>query len=184
MPFSLPTVPINDLSRRFVPGSELLSSVSELIVNGPYLNSKYTCAFESEFAKFVGVEHCITVASGTSALELSIKALDLPADSVILVTANAGGYSTIAARNAGFRVKYVEVDDFGLLDLNELDRNLEGASAIIITHLYGQVCDMNALICFASQNRLRVIEDCAQAVGSKFGLIPVGSFGDIAAFSF
>lgn len=178
------SVPINDLSRKFVQGSDLLSSISQLIVNGPYFNSKYTEAFEAEFAKFVGVDFCTTVSSGTSALELSIKALELPASSIILMTANAGGYAAIAARNAGFRVKYVDVDDFGLIDLLNLEQSLEGASAIIVTHLYGQVCDMNSLIEIASKNHLKVIEDCAQAVGTTFGSRAVGSLGDIAAFSF
>jgi len=184
MESSLPIVPINDLSRKFLPGSDLLSSINDLIVEGPYLNSKYTSTFEHEFAKFIGVRNCIAVASGTAALELAIKALALPQNSVILMTANAGGYSAIAARNAGFKSKYVDVDEFGLLDLGDLARNLKGASAIVITHLYGQVCDMNALLEFASKNNLKVIEDCAQAVGSKFNSIPVGSFGDISAFSF
>ncbi|ASY21918.1 cell wall aminitransferase [Candidatus Planktophila dulcis] len=154
------------------------------MVNGPYFNSKYTEGFETEFAKFVGVNFCTTVASGTSALELSIKALELPVNSIILTTANAGGYAAIAARNAGFQVRYVDVDDFGLIDLINLEQSLEGASAIIVTHLYGQVCDMNTLIEIASRNHLKVIEDCAQAVGSTFSSMHVGSLGDIAAFSF
>jgi len=184
MSLPVPIVPINDLSRRFGADSEMLSSMSDLIVNGPYLNSNYTDAFESEFASFVCVGQCIAVSSGTAALELSIKALGLPANSVILMTANAGGYSSIAARNSGFRTRFVDVNEFGLLGLQNLDHNLEDVSAIIVTHLYGQVCDMNAVMSFATINNLKVIEDCAQAVGSKLGSIPVGSFGDISAFSF
>jgi dTDP-4-amino-4,6-dideoxygalactose transaminase len=176
--------PINDLSRRFGSDSELLKSVSDLIVNGPYLNSTHTNTFESAFASFVGVEHCISVSSGTVALELSIKALELPANSIILMTANAGGYAAIASRNAGYRIKYVDVDEFGLIELEDSALELQDVSAIVVTHLYGQVCNMNALISFATQNKLKVIEDCAQAVGSKFGSKPVGSFGDISAFSF
>lgn len=184
MAFSTPTVPINDPSRRFESDTELIKSVTDLIFNGPYLNSRYTNAFELEFANFVGVEHCIAVSSGTAALELAIKALELPSNSVILMTANAGGYSAVAAKNAGFRTRYVDVDDFGLLCLDNLNQNLKDVSAIVITHLYGQMCDMNALVSFASQNNLRVIEDCAQAVGSSIGSIPAGSFGDLSAFSF
>ena len=179
-----PIVPMNDLSRRFESNTELVKLVADLILNGPYLNSKYTNAFESEFATFVGVQHCIAVSSGTAALELAIKALELPANSAILMSANAGGYSAIAARNAGFRTRYVDVDEFGLLGLDDLSNNLEDVSAIIVTHLYGQVCDMNALSIFASQNNLKLIEDCAQAVGSRYAAKPAGSFGDISAFSF
>jgi dTDP-4-amino-4,6-dideoxygalactose transaminase len=184
MESSQPIVPMNDLSRRFESDTELVKSVTDLIVNGPYLNSKFTGAFESEFARFVGVEFCIAVSSGTAALELAIKALELPANSVILMTANAGGYSAIAARNAGHRTRYIDVDEFGLLGLHDLNQNLEDVSAIVVTHLYGQMCDMNALSIFASQNNLKVIEDCAQAVGSRYGGIPAGAFGDVSAFSF
>lgn len=177
-------MPINDLSRRFVQGSDVLNKIKDLVIKGPYLNSQYTDSFEYEFSRYVGVDFCIAVSSGTSALELSIKSLELPPGSIILMTANAGGYSAIAATNAGFRVKYVEVDEFGLLDLQQLPQNLENVSAIIVTHLYGQVCNMHSIINFASRNNLKIIEDCAQAVGSKFGSIPAGSFADISAFSF
>ncbi len=179
-----PIVPINDLSRRFTLGSELMSSVCELVANGPYFNSEYTAAFEAEFSKYVRLSYCTSVSSGTAALELSIKALALPANSIILMTANAGGYAAIAAKNSGFGVRYVEVDDFGLLDLSKIEQNLNGVSAIIVTHLYGQVCDMEALMSLATRNDLKVIEDCAQAVGSAFKSKPAGSFGHIAAFSF
>lgn len=184
MEFNVPIVPINDLSRRFRSDYDFLKLIGDLIVSGPYFNSKYTTSFETEFARFIGVEHCIGVASGTVALELAIKALELPANSLIITTANAGGYSTIAARNAGMKTKFVDIDEYGLMRLDDLDQDLQDVSAIIVTHLYGQVCDMISLVNFASKHNLKVIEDCAQAVGSKFNSLSVGSFSDISAFSF
>jgi dTDP-4-amino-4,6-dideoxygalactose transaminase len=181
---SLVPVPFNDLSRRFFDDSPLLGLIKDIVMNGPYLKSKYTTQIESDFADFIGVDYCVGVSSGSAALELSLKALELPIGSEVLMAANAGGYSSIASRNAGLTPSYLDVDENGLLDVLNPHIELRNASAIIATHLYGQICDMNQILEFAKQHNLRVIEDCAQAAGAAIDKKIAGSFGDISTFSF
>lgn len=177
-------VPFNDLSRRFVDKSHVLEEVKNLIVSGPFFKSVHTQNFEINFAKYVGTNHCIAVSSGTAALEISMKSLELPRGSAVLMSANAGGYAALAAINSGLRPKFVDVTDNGLINSECLPSMSEGVSAIVVTHLYGQVCDMQKLINYAKSHGLKVIEDCAQSAGSSIDSLMSGSFGDISAFSF
>jgi dTDP-4-amino-4,6-dideoxygalactose transaminase len=177
-------IPLNDLSRRFAKDSLILDRVKNLLISGPYFKSEYTQGFESAFATYIGVDFCTTVSSGTSALELSIKALNLKHGSSILMVANAGGYAAIAAKNCGLRPYFVEVNEYGLIDPNSLPSQCVDVTAIVVTHLYGQVCDMPSLLAYAKLHNLKVIEDCAQAAGSSLGNQNAGSFGDISSFSF
>jgi aminotransferase EvaB len=177
-------IPINDLSRRFANDSDLMNQIWNLVVNGPYFKSKFTAKFESEFANYIGTIHCTTVSSGTSALELAFRALQLPYGSQVLMAANAGGYSAIAAKRAGLKPLFLEVNENGLIDIKTTTGPLNNVSAIVATHLYGQRCDMESIQEFARVHDLRIVEDCAQAVGCNLNGKAAGSYGDVSAFSF
>lgn len=179
-----PTIPINDLSRRFIEDSRLLNEISTLVISGPYFKSKYTNQFEANFARHIGSTYCTTVSSGTSALELAFRALELPSGSRVLMSANAGGYSAIAAKRAGLSPIFLDVDTNGLIDVQTVDGQLNNVSAIVATHLYGQRCDMELIQEFAKAHSLKIVEDCAQAVGCRLNGKAVGTYGDISAFSF
>jgi len=177
-------IPLNDPARRFTSSSTILSSIESLILSGPYLKAKYTDSFEKKFSSYIGTEFCAAVSSGTAALELALRVLELPFGSRVLMAANAGGYAAIAAKRAGLLPEYIDVDKSGLLNIGNLIESSFEASAIIATHLYGQACDMETIMSFAEKHDMRVIEDCAQAAGSVIKNRRVGSFGDISAFSF
>lgn len=179
-----PTIPINDLSRRFTKDSDVIAQISELVINGPYFKSKFTTKFEKDFARFIGTSYCTTVSSGTSALELAFRALQLPFGSQVLMAGNAGGYSAISAKRAGLLPVFLDVDENGLIDVKTAVVPLKNVTAIVATHLYGQSCDMELIQEFARINDLKIIEDCAQAVGSNLNGKSVGAFGDISSFSF
>jgi dTDP-4-amino-4,6-dideoxygalactose transaminase len=100
------------------------------------------------------------------------------------MAANAGGYAALAAINSGLKPKFVDVSENGLIDFNSLPTENEGVSAIVVTHLYGQLCDMQNLSNYSRLHDLRVVEDCAQSAGSSIDSLMAGSFGDISAFSF
>ena len=156
-----------------------------ILRTGPYLNGPYLKKFESKLAHFLATEFCFGVSSGTAALDLAFRCLELESSAEILVPANCGGYSTLSTLNSNLRPKFYDVDANGLIDFSKIYSYLSpDTKALVVTHLYGQMCDMNWLISFCKENRLFLIEDCAQALGSSFEGTPAGSFGDIATFSF
>ncbi len=147
---------------------------------------KYNKLFEEEFAKYIGVKYATTVSNGTLALHLALMALGIgKGDEVIVPT-----FTYIASANAvkytGAEVIFAEVlEDSWQIDPEDVKRKItDRTKAIMPVHLYGHPCDMEAIMDVAKQYRLFVIEDCAEAIGSEYEGKRVGSFGDIAAFSF
>jgi aminotransferase EvaB len=151
-----------------------------------YIMGEEVKAFEHEFADYVGAEHCISVANGSEALEIALLGLGVgPGDRVVTV-ANAGFYSSTAIRAVGAEPVYVDVDDTTLTMCPE---SLKGAltkpaKVVIITHLYGQLADIESLALLARTAGAAVLEDCAQSHGARSGNRLCGSFGDAACFSF
>ncbi|CAL8972080.1 DegT/DnrJ/EryC1/StrS family aminotransferase [Cellulomonas sp. 73-145] len=180
-------VRINDLSRALLAErSELVDVVGEVIDSGWLVHGPQHGAFESELADFVGAHHAVAVASGTDALELALRAAMPEGRSTVVTTANCGGYSATAARRAGFRVRYADVDRESLcLDAGSFARTVdESVGVVVVTHLYGRAADVAAVRAVAVEHGIRVLEDCAQAIGATTVEGRVGSLGDLAAFSF
>lgn len=179
---------INDLSRHVQPiQGQLNEAIQRVLSSGWFVLGPEVAAFEREFADYCGVPHCVTVANGTDALELSLRALDIGTGKAVLTVANAGMYSTIAILAAGAVPLYAEVcDDTLLIDAGEVERILasQRVDALIITHLYGLMADMQRLVDIARKHGVPVVEDCAQAHGASQGGRRAGSWGDIACFSF
>jgi len=179
-------VPFNDPSRYFSSIPDLQSLLSAFVKQGEYLGGREVIEFEDRFAKSVGVEFCVGVSSGTSALELAITALNLPKGSKILTAANAGGYASFAIKRAGCMAVYVDTTHTGLMDLLAARKLLAEAkiSAVIITHLYGQMQNLVEFVAVCRSMKIKVIEDCAQAAGSSRKNQTVGRQGDLSTFSF
>lgn len=181
------TVPLNDLSRALrTERAELLDAMARVVDSGWLVHGPQHAGFEQDLAAFLGVEHALGVASGTDALELAMRAV-VPADRRVVVTAaNCGGYSTTAARRSGFEVRYADVDPGTHLLTPETLAPVLGAEvgAVVVTHLYGRSADVGAIRAACEPLGIRVIEDCAQALGATRPEGRVGSLGDVAAFSF
>lgn len=151
-----------------------------------YIMGEEVKAFEREFADYVGAKHCISVANGSEALEIALLGLGVgPGDRVITV-ANAGFYSSTAIRAVGAEPVYVDVDDSTLtMCANSLKSALsKPVKVVIITHLYGQLADIETLASLARSAGAAVLEDCAQSHGARSSSGLCGSFGDVACFSF
>jgi dTDP-4-amino-4,6-dideoxygalactose transaminase len=142
--------------------------------------------FEKEFAEFAGCKHAIALANGTVALETALKALGVgPGDEVITTSrtfiASASCVVAVGARPI-------------IADINRDSQNVTAdtirrmitprTKAIIVVHLAGWPCEMDEIVQLAQENALKVVEDCAQAQGAWYKNRPVGSIGDVAAFSF
>lgn len=142
--------------------------------------------FECGFAEYVGIKHATSVANGTVALHLALTALGLqPGDEVIVPT-----FTYIASVNA---IKYIgatpifvdSIESTLQMDPTEVLRKISSKTkAVIAVHLYGHSCDMTALVKICETHQLFLIEDCAQAFGSYYQGKHVGTFGQIATFSF
>lgn len=184
-----PNVPLNDPKRLVDSLDGMLERVAaDVISSGCYVLGPYVAAFEDAFAAYCGTRHCVGVANGTDAIELALRACDIgPGDGVIVV-ANAAMYATSAVLAIGARPVFADIDQKGLLSSGTLSEALAHASspprAVVVTHLYGQLADMDSILAVSRQHGLKVIEDCAQAHGAQAGGRRAGAWGDAAAFSF
>jgi len=142
--------------------------------------------FEDEFARYLKIQHAVAVCNGTAALHLALLALGVgPGDEVIVPDLTFAA-SANAVLYAGATPVLVDVTrDTWTLDPAASERAITSRTkAIMPVHLYGQPCEMDAILSLARHYRLLVIEDAAEAVGAEYHGRAVGTFGDAAAFSF
>ncbi len=167
-------------------GIDLTRAVSRVIDSHWYVLGKEVENFESEFAGYVGVSHCVSLANGTDALVLALRAVGIGRGDVVAVVSNAGFYGSTALHMIGAIPLYVEVDSASLtMSPDALKIALSHQpKAVIVTHLYGQMAAVEEIAEICRTENIALIEDCAQAHGAMRNGKRVGSFGDIAAFSF
>ena len=179
---------INDLSRHFDPlRRELEVAISRVLASGWLVLGKEVKDFELAFAAYCGVAHCVSVANGTDALELALRAAGLGPGATVATVANAGMYSSVAIKAVGGCAIFIDVsEDTMLMDLELLERELKDRriDAVIATHLFGMMNDMPRLARLCQEHGVVLIEDCAQAHGAQWLGARAGSFGDLACFSF
>ena len=142
--------------------------------------------FETEFAAFAKTRHAVALANGTLALDAALLALGLGAGDEIVVTPRTFLASVSSIINAGAVPVFADVDrDSQNITPASIEAVLTPrARAILCVHLAGWPCEMEGILALAEQRKLSVIEDCAQATGALYRDQPVGSFGDIGAWSF
>jgi len=156
------------------------------LAGGWYVLGDGVREFEAAYAEYTGTKSAIGVGNGLDALNLCLRALDLPPGSEVLVPSNTYIASILGVLQSGLKPVLVEPD---LSTYNIDPRNLEAActastKAIMVVHLYGKLCNMEAIMAFARSRGLRVVEDCAQAHGAHFQGKKAGSWGDVNAHSF
>lgn len=179
---------LQKINMRFEP--ELSTDIAKIIASGRYLNGKALDRFETVFADFIGTNHCVGVSSGLDALTLILVAMRrlygwTESDEVI-VPAMTFVATAEAVRRAGLKPVFCDVDAEDFLIHAEAVQPLISSCtrAVIPVHLYGRICDMNALGLLCRDRRLKLIEDAAQAHGASHEIVRAGSMGDAAAFSF
>ena len=180
-------LPFLDLGRINAPHQVRMQAAAERVLSsGWYILGPEVAAFETAFAQYVGVTHCIGVANGLEALTLVLKAWAFPAGSEVIVPSNAYIASVLAITQAGLTPVLVEPDPRTYtLDSSRLAAALTpDTRAILPVHLYGRVTDMAPLLAFAQEHSLRVLEDAAQAHGATYLGKQAGALGHAAGFSF
>ena len=179
---------INDLSER-IQGyrAKLKSAVGDVIDSGWLVLGPNVRQFEQAFARYLGAVHCITLANGTDAIELALKAVSVDRGDRVATVANAGMYTSTALLAIGAEPLYMDVDiDSRNVTLHEVRRAIDaGVKAVVVTHLYGlAVPEIPEIAALCKSRNVRLIEDCAQAHGAKVAGQRAGTFGDAASFSF
>ena len=173
--------------------AEMDAAAKRVLDSGWYLLGKECEAFETEFAAYCGVKHAIGCANGLDALKLVIKAMGIGPGDEVIAPANTYIASLIAISANGATPVLVEPDiDTYLIDPAKIEERITSRTkAIMVVHLYGRVCEMEAINAIAKKHGLKVIEDCAQAHGAFGGggletgdARRVGGLGDAAGFSF
>lgn len=181
-------IPLFDMESRIIKYREIAqTSFSKVLNTSELVLAKSNEAFDISFAKYLGVERVFGVANGTDALEIAISALDLPVGSKVGLTANCGGYSTVAILQNRLLPIFCDVDVATSHPSIESIKQLieHGVRAIVVTHLYGlAIQDIEEIAQICKTSDVALIEDCAQSHGAKIGDRHTGSFGDIACFSF
>lgn len=165
---------------------EIKDKINEVINSGWYILGKQCVNFETNFAQYCGVKHCIGVANGLDALRIIIKAYEFSKDDEIIVPANTYIASILAITDNLCKPVLIE-PDINTYNINAKsieEKITNKTKAIMVVHLYGQVCDMEPIYALAKKYNLKIIEDCAQAHGANFKGKKVGSLGDAAGFSF
>lgn len=167
-------------------GIDLMGAMRRVVERSWYVLGTEVTAFEREFAAFQKVKSCLALANGTDALEIALRTLKIGPGKRVALVANAGFYGSTAVHAVGAEPVYVDVDA-GTLNMAPaalLAALTAGVDAIIVTHLYGQMADIEALVAIAADAGVPLIEDCAQSHGAARGGKRAGSFGDIACYSF
>jgi dTDP-4-amino-4,6-dideoxygalactose transaminase len=178
---------VNDLQRHHSSlQADLRQTAVEVLSSGWYVLGQRVSSFERAFAEFCGTKDAVGVGNGTDALELSLRALGVAAGDGVATVANAGMYSSTAILAVGARPIFVDVDASSMtMDPAALDVCLSPAcKAIVLTHLYGRLGNVDAIVGIARSRGVPIIEDCAQAHGAAYGGRRAGGFGALGCFSF
>ncbi len=157
-------------------------------VDSSWISSKgkFINEFEEEFAKFIDIKHAASVCNGTVALHLALLALDIKAGDEVIVPTLTYVASVNAIAYVGAIPVFVDsLKHTWQIDPNDILKKITSKTkAIMVVHLYGHPCDMDSICKIAKDHNLYLIEDCAEAIGSKYSNKHVGTFGEIATFSF
>lgn len=165
---------------------EFLDAIERVCENTAFSGGKYAEKFEQEWAEYVGTKYCVGVGSGTDAIFLVTKALDIGKGDEVIVPADTFIASAWGAAYCEATPVFVDCDtDTWEIDIKSLEQAItKKTKAIMAVHLYGQPCNLTGVIELAQKHGIFVIEDCAQAHGARWNGQKVGTFGVAGCFSF
>ena len=176
----------NNLERQHsIYKDEYNNKAVEVLNSGWYVLGNEVKSFEEEYAKYIGCKHCVGLASGLDALQIAFRILDIKEKDEVIVCSNAYIACVMGITMNGATPVFIEPDEYDNLDANKIEEKItNNTKAILAVHLYGQSCDMDKIIDIAKKHNIKVVEDCAQAHGTTWNNKKVGTFGDIACWSF
>ena len=186
---SSPVVPVNDLGRLIEEeSSHLMVTISEKVKSAVFLNGTSIDDLETRIGQYLGGRTSLSVANGTDALFIALSALGVQSGDAVATVGNAAGYSTnIILRHRATPI-ICDIDpSTAQISIDSLRSCIEkkgSLRALIVTHLYGLLTNIDEIAELCCEFDIKLIEDCAQAFGARLTGSPAGSWGDAAAFSF
>ena len=164
-----------------------IKKIGTLLKNGKvnYWTGNECKKFEKEFSNYLGSEYAVTLSNGSVALEIALQALNLKKGDEIIVSPRSFIISASCTLNLGLKPVFADVDNNGNLNIEGIKKVYnKNVKAVIIVHLNGLSCDLDPITKFVKKYKISLIEDCSQAHGAVYKGKKVGSFGDIATWSF
>lgn len=179
-------IPFVDLHAQYLAHREEIdAAISSVIAETAFIGGKHVARFEAQFAADYGMMNCISVANGTDAIYIALKMMGIGPGDEVITTAHSWISTSEAVSQTGARPVFVDVDRYYTIDANLVEAAITPRTRCIIpVHLYGQPADMDALTALCKKHGLRMLEDCAQAHYAEWKGRKVGTFGDVATFSF
>lgn len=165
---------------------EIDEAIKRVLDGERYILGDEVTEFEKEFAAFIETKTCIGVANGTDALHLALRAVGVKYGDEVITTSHTAVATASAIVLAGAIPVFADIEeDYYTIDPVKVREAItQKTKAIIAVHIYGQPCDMDALLAIAKEYDIPLIEDCAQAHGAEYKNKKVGSIGDVSCFSF
>jgi len=180
-------IPFVDLHAQYLTiKQEIDKAIAEVIAQSAFIRGPHVDAFEEAWARTLGVKRCVSCANGTDAIYIALRGLGLKRGDEVITSAHSWISTSETITQAGGRVVFCDTDEETFtIDPIEIERKITPATVgIVPVHLYGQAADMSAIMAIARKHNLWVIEDCAQAHLASYKGQLVGTFGNVATFSF
>jgi dTDP-4-amino-4,6-dideoxygalactose transaminase len=180
-------IPPIDLKRQYqLIGEEIAPAVLEVLNSGRYIGGKTVLDFEQQFTEYIGTSECVACNSGTDALYLALRALNIGMGDEVITTSFSFFATCEVISRVGAKPVFIDIDSRTYnLDIDAIEGAItKNTKAILPVHLFGQPTNMTELMRIAQKYNLWVIEDCAQATGAEWGEQKVGSIGHVGCFSF
>jgi dTDP-4-amino-4,6-dideoxygalactose transaminase len=180
-------VPLIDIKRQYAPiRAEVDRALKEVMDHGQFILGPELKKFEAEVAEYCSVKHALGVASGTDALLLALRACGVGPGHEVITSAFSFFASAGVISRLGARPVFVDIEpDTYNIDPDLIEKAITPQTrAILPIHLFGQCADMDPIMAIAAKHKIKVIEDAAQAIGSKYKDRHAGTLGDAGCFSF
>jgi dTDP-4-amino-4,6-dideoxygalactose transaminase len=180
-------VPFVDLHAQYVSIKEEIDrAIADVIAESAYIRGRHVDGFEQAWALTLGVKRCVSCANGTDAIYIALRGLGLRPGDEVITSAHSWISTSETITQAGGRVVFCDTDEETFtIDPVDIEAKITPATVgIIPVHLYGQPADMGAIMAIARKHNMWVIEDCAQAHLARCNGQLVGTFGNVATFSF
>ncbi len=172
------------LAEQFTDVDQYLADIKELVLTGAFTLGEPLTSFETSFAKICNVPHAIGVASGTDALILSLKILNIGLGDEVITTPTTFVATVGAIATAGAKPVFVDSEDGFVIDPTKIEAAItQRTKAIMPVHYTGNMADMPTIVQIAKKHNLYIIEDSCQAIGAAVDGKTAGHWGDLACFS-
>jgi len=179
-------VPFCDLKAQYLAiKPEIDTAIQSVLEQTAFIGGKPVEAFERAFSDKYGMKHCISCASGTDAIYITLRALGVGFGDEVITVANGWISTSEAVSRAGARPVFIDIDEYFHIDPAKIESRInKKTKAVIPVHLFGQPADIKAVRDVCERHKLHLIENCAQSPFATTGNLKVGTFGIAGTFSF